>query len=236
MRTSSRNDIGDDDDLDITGALTLSAWVRVDGTEAAYKGVVSKWAAGQRSYLLEVKEDTGSCAFCVTADGADAVWVVADSAAPQGVWVHVAGVYDPSEESMAIYVNGVLADDTPGSGDVPASLHNGSAAVRIGRHDADKDLEGAIDDARIYSRALSAEEVAVLAGGNSAYDGLNRRIVHAERKGKGTGSLSVTASHQPARPEERESCLSPFPPVRNYISNPYMGIYGRVKDTRYVWI
>jgi len=59
-----------------------------------------------------------------------------------------------------------------------------------------------------YPRALSAEEVAVLAGGNSAYDGLNRRIVHAERKGKGTGSFSVTASHQPARREERKSCLS----------------------------
>ncbi len=173
--------VGDDDDLDITGDLTLAAWVRVDGSDDLTRGIIGKnIGTSDCAYFLGVNESTGEVQFWVSpnADGSGLAAVTAD--APRGVWVHLTAVYDTSA-SLTLYVNGVQAGQNTTS--IPASINNSAADLTIGRgfDGSSTDLEGAIDDVRIYSRALSAEEVAVLAGGNSAYDGLNRRIVHAER-------------------------------------------------------
>lgn len=80
---------------------------------------------------------------------------------------HVAGVVSRTEGTIKIYVDGVLKETssfTPGA----APYDYGSTPWRIGisnpgasewRHAAD----GVIDDARIYNRALSAEEIAPFA-------------------------------------------------------------------------
>jgi hypothetical protein len=80
-----------------------------------------------------------------------------------GQWHHVAGTYDGSQ--LKIYVDGALAvvEDYVGSIDLSAhSLVIGTNSEAAGRFS-----EGIIDEVMIYSRALSAGEVAYLTGQRS---------------------------------------------------------------------
>ncbi|MCA9258364.1 MAG: LamG domain-containing protein, partial [Planctomycetales bacterium] len=81
-----------------------------------------------------------------------------------GRWYHVAGVIDKTHGEVKIYVDGVLVYTdwfTPGS----AALEYNSEPFRLGVSYPNASnwghaANGSIDDARIYNRALTAEEIA----------------------------------------------------------------------------
>ena len=75
-----------------------------------------------------------------------------------GQWYHYVGVYDGS--NVMAYLNGVLVQSNPYVG---GSIAASGIDVSIGRNASTGDyFDGAIDDVRIYNRALSATEVAKL--------------------------------------------------------------------------
>ena len=87
------------------------------------------------------------------------------SAVNTGQWVHVAAVLPEGGDNIddvQLYVNGVL--ETGGA--LAAGPINTKALVsmRIGTDEAGKYFMGLIDDVRIYDRALTAEEIAAIAG------------------------------------------------------------------------
>ena len=155
-------DLGDVADLDFYDPFTIAAWIR---PEAGTGGIVSRYKAdGPRGFglflvggRLQLRIDTASIS--------DRMRI--ESAAPLrlGQWTHVAGVYDGSRTTrgMRLYVDGsevgakTLVDESLNATRSPAPL-------RIGHGPAPEDrFRGAIDDARVYLRALSGEEAAVLA-------------------------------------------------------------------------
>ncbi|MFH0923908.1 MAG: LamG domain-containing protein, partial [Candidatus Falkowbacteria bacterium] len=75
-------------------------------------------------------------------------------------WHHIVGSYDGT--SMKIYIDGNLEDtNTDFSGNLPTNDGN----VRIGadyQPTPDNFFSGLIDEARIYNRALSADEIGEL--------------------------------------------------------------------------
>ena len=73
-------------------------------------------------------------------------------------WYHVAGVYNAAVRTLDIYVNGVL-DNGALQGAVPASQAAQSSPVNIGRRATGSYFSGILDEVRIYSRALSVEEI-----------------------------------------------------------------------------
>ncbi|MHC4075402.1 MAG: LamG-like jellyroll fold domain-containing protein [Planctomycetota bacterium] len=76
-------------------------------------------------------------------------------------WHHVVAVIYPDNRYPEIYVDG-LPDNNPfTSGSTPTQLYRGSGNVIIGRQStpAERYFNGAIDDVRIYDRALSLGEV-----------------------------------------------------------------------------
>ena len=82
---------------------------------------------------------------------------------PINEWTHVAATYDGTD--IRLYVNGVLnntmaADVTIASNDLPLSIGAESDGFRA--------LQGAMDDIRLYGRALSAAEIQALATTNQA--------------------------------------------------------------------
>ena len=79
-----------------------------------------------------------------------------------GTWIHVAATYDGA--TIKLYVNGVLESSLPAA----ITIASNTLPLAIGAQvnatgTASRWFQGALDEARLYDRALSAEEIAALA-------------------------------------------------------------------------
>ena len=143
--------------------VTAEAWVRRAGSPGAFVYVLSKGAGGcnAASYALYTGSE-GGLTFYVY-DGSS-YWLASSVAAASiwdGEWHHVAGTYDGS--FLHLYVDGVeIGSGTPAP---PIDYDLPSRAFLIGNYRGSCDLPftGAIDNVRIWSRALSGDEIAALA-------------------------------------------------------------------------
>ncbi|MBA3845183.1 MAG: LamG domain-containing protein [Planctomycetes bacterium] len=91
-----------------------------------------------------------------------------------GTWHHVAGVVDLAAGTNTIYVNGVAAGTTSTGGVAGHSFYNGQP-WRIGQAPGYL-ATGNVDDVRIYSRALAADEILALSRGFDG--GSTSTVVH----------------------------------------------------------
>jgi len=138
--------------LNPANGLTLAAWVRVKGT------------AGQQPIVTKVGSPTGGYRFGVR-DGAlfADIWnntntqysitggvVIADA------WMHLAVTWRTGDK-LTGYINGVPVATTSVNA---APLGVSNAALNI-------TVDGAVDDVRVYARALTAGQIGVLASGRS---------------------------------------------------------------------
>ncbi len=145
-------DCGNTDSLNITDAITLSIWVKTNEAGNSQDGpIITK---GNSSYGL--RHTAGNnIEFSINDDQLYmATYLVYTTF--NNDWHHLAGTYDGS--ALLLYIDGELQATT--------AHENGSIAINsfnvsLGADSAQTWMwyNGAIDDARIYSRALSAEEV-----------------------------------------------------------------------------
>lgn len=171
-------EVPDNNLLDITGALTLEAWVRRDDAQASNgnnEGIVGKFTGtasptNQRSYDLYYNSRTGtglpSIGFILNTTGVaggnvDFSTAIDIPAGSTGGWAYLAAVYEPNVR-MSVYLNGVsIGEKTTG---LPAaSLFAGTAPLWIGRQFSsatNTSFEGLIDEVAVYDKALSAAQVA----------------------------------------------------------------------------
>lgn len=87
-------------------------------------------------------------------------------------WYHIVVIYDGSltgdANRLKVYQNGVQLTLTVGSGAVPASLQNSAAELRLGDFQGlNRYFTGRIDELGLWTRALTALEVAELYGGGA---------------------------------------------------------------------
>jgi hypothetical protein len=148
----------------ITGALTVAAWVRVDKAPAPnLPGFIVDKSMNLNTEGWRMSTEASGGDFALTLGG------IGDAGLDQfgsqkgfdlGSWMHVAVVVDPATHD-AIYVNGVL-DTTKSS---PSATVASGADLRLGcRGDTSPTtfFDGALDEVRIYSRALAASEISAL--------------------------------------------------------------------------
>ena len=149
-------------ELDITGELTLSAWVY------AYKWIDNEWSgiiykSDQTYGIRNLASDPGRIHFRVTGRN-----LCSKSHLEPGRWYHLAAVYKPGQY-MRLYINGIL--DNEKTSEIPARLSTDDAPLLVGACGRSY-FEGRMDGVRIYGRALSAEEVSHImatdGGGNLA--------------------------------------------------------------------
>ena len=148
-------DIGDNSVFDITGNITLAAWIKVDSFTKNYaiivcKGDANGWSIGRNS-------STSYLIFTCSTDRTNTV--TGNTAVDDGQWHHVAGVYNGS--TMYLYLDGEVDNSKSLSGAITTNAYN----VYIGKSDEHPNSwwNGLIDDVRIYDRALSEEEIQELA-------------------------------------------------------------------------
>jgi hypothetical protein len=157
--TNSFVDLGTPTALQITGSLTLTAWVKESANVGDDGTIISK-SNGAAGWELKSSPDLGNRNFAigVYTSGGGYVGRYSTTVRALNTWYHVAAVYDAAARTLNIYVNGVL-DNGSLVGTVPASLVNASVNANIGRRAAGFNIQGTLDDVRVYNRALAASEI-----------------------------------------------------------------------------
>lgn len=136
--------------------MTLEAWVRPQALGTPWRTVLFKedpiGSTSGQAYALYASSKTGApVAMIYTATETRAV---AAHPLRLGRWAHLAATYDGS--ALRIYVNGVLSGSAPAQG----SLAPTTGPLRIGGNQRFGEFfNGAIDDVRVYNRALSSADL-----------------------------------------------------------------------------
>jgi len=154
-------DCGDDPSLNITGAVTVTAWIKLAGPAADMKvggnqdGTTGGYKMSIYSDKVEFEIRTAGNAAVLNRSAAGGTVLEPD------VWYHVAGVYSEGDY-IRTYVNGSL-DRELATAEI---LGTSTGTLKLGREPFSEGyfFNGLIDDARIYDVALSEGEVRYLAG------------------------------------------------------------------------
>lgn len=143
--------------LDLTGSLSLFAEVRLNNTGSSQGGqpILGK---GDTAYSLKITESGKDLEFFIHSNGdwRNVSAKLPDDAASK--FHTYAGVYDG--KSLTIYIDGKPAASKPWSGAV--STNTFELAVGIDTEETGRRLNGVVRRAAVYSRALSAGELAEL--------------------------------------------------------------------------
>jgi hypothetical protein len=146
-----------------SATVTVSAWVKAPASPGAFKYILAKGANGcyAASYGLYTGAN-GGLEFYVSSNGASSYTISPDAGTGvwNGAWHNVIGPYDGS--TVRLYVDGTeVGSGTPGTAAIAYGLPNGND-LTIGNYGACNntlDFTGAIDQVRVFDRALGAPEI-----------------------------------------------------------------------------
>jgi hypothetical protein len=163
------NDYVDVGFLDVPGsALTLAAWIYPEDLANCVANdcrIISKatgTAEADHTFMLSTIQSGADSRlrFRLKTDGVTATLIASSGNLPEDTWVHVAALYDGS--AMLLYLDGIQVGSTGKTGSLST---NPAVPVWIGANPltaTDRPWDGAIDEVRIYDRALSPAEIHAL--------------------------------------------------------------------------
>ncbi|MGW5560917.1 LamG-like jellyroll fold domain-containing protein [Micromonospora sp. NPDC003944] len=138
-------------------SFTLSAWAMIDSLTGS-RAILSQRGANESAGWLKYTETEGKWSFVVSDEDATTTateWVSSTSAAAEGVWTHLTGVYDASRRELRLYVNGQLQATKA----VAFTPMKSSGPLLVGRtlwHDQFADqFSGGIDDVAVFQGAMT---------------------------------------------------------------------------------
>ena len=167
------------------GSYTKSAWIRRIGA-AAGNNIIS----GNASHVFWAPSANGF----ILAAGHNGSWFLVEdaTAVPIAVdtWYHVAVTYDLATTTMVLYKDGIEVDRNTAA---PAI---GTADLRawVSRFSTGFGMPGAVDDVRLYDRALSGEQIANLASGSNDVIDANETSLGDSWQAQVTGFSPLFAS------------------------------------------
>ncbi len=146
--------VADSASLDLGRTGTVEAWVKLD-VLGRWQSVLAKGASNAdaaHNYAIEL--DSSNRWICILGTGSSYILVRSPSQPNANVYYHVACTWDGT--TARLYVDGNQVASSPQSVTPAAN----TAALWIGQFGGDADrLDGAVDEVRIYGRALSQTEV-----------------------------------------------------------------------------
>lgn len=155
--STSYVDLGNPSALQLTGSMTVSAWVYPTAHPGDDGQIVAKSDGG--GWQFKTSPDTGVRTFGFGVTGPSGfVQRYSQSVYSLYTWYHVTGVFNASARTLDIYINGVLNNGVL-NGSVPSAQANSSVNVNIGRRTGGYLFAGTIDEVRIYNRALTAAQI-----------------------------------------------------------------------------
>jgi RHS repeat-associated protein len=138
--------------LNISGAITVEAWIKVNAITGAFQDIISRESWNQAGtgggFELSVT-NSGKLRLDTYQSPTAYTPLVGGITITAGVWHHVAAVFDGSQ--VRLYVDGVM-DTTLSTTNGPAS---GTSSLKIGRASyAGTNFGGLIDEARVSNSAV----------------------------------------------------------------------------------
>jgi len=157
--------VPDHADLQITNNLSISVWMKHGSIAGQFEDIVMK---GNDSYGFQFNSGSHEVLFHLKQGGGS--WRNLNSlhTPVTDEWFHVAGTYDGI--TQRVFVNGVQTNSANWSG----SISSNTAPLDVGFMVAADNswYNGDLDDFRVYSRVLSADEVMQLYNEGSNYLGV----------------------------------------------------------------
>ncbi|MBL7189617.1 MAG: LamG domain-containing protein [Phycisphaerae bacterium] len=155
--------------FNITGQITLAAWVKPDSgfSYPDWSGIIMRGGPNIDTFAFYYNGPNQQLGFKTT--GTSPAWMaIAAEGLFDGQWHHVAAVYDGAVKT--VYLDG----EPIGTMDSTGSIETGDGRLLLG---AGRDLSppthylvGLIDDARVYDEALAQVEIqATMEGGGAGY-------------------------------------------------------------------
>ena len=153
--------VADSANLQVTGAITISAWFKTSGTNS-FSGIVGKMTQFEPrpGYLMNVNNSSklrcdiiGPLGRIIQGQGT----VVSGTSVEDGVFHHGACTYDGT--TVRVYVDGVLEGSVAYANGIGS---NNGQPLRIGRDAAfqpNRDFNGLIDEVKVHNKALSAQDI-----------------------------------------------------------------------------
>lgn len=157
-------DLGTHSELQVSGDMTVAAWINADaisGTPGDGNSVLVCLTAGlQVSYNFALGESNNFGLGWTNDAGVADSWATDGDPLATGAWFHIAAVR--SSGNVTFYVNGDLVSGTHATGAQSVTTAGGQAAIgSLGIYPAFF-FDGRIDDVRLYSRALTADDIEAL--------------------------------------------------------------------------
>jgi len=148
-------DVGKDPAFDITRQITISAWIKVNAFDTDWQAIVNK---GDSAWRLQRSQGNTLEFACSGLLVPGTRWgnIFGSTDVNDGRWHHVVGTYDGSK--ICLYVDGQLDASSTASGTIRVN----DQPVYIGENSeqSNRFWNGLIDDVRIYSYALSPDQIA----------------------------------------------------------------------------
>ncbi len=140
--------------LDITGEITIAAWIRPDFSNVSYNAFVDKSLVEAYSMGVVGTSVPGRTGLVLYIHDYDANL---NEGAPvgQGIWEHVACTFDDAADTVKFYVDGEFAY----AQFQDASLTTSNDDLRIGSSHWHDNFKGGLDQLAIFERVLTPSEI-----------------------------------------------------------------------------
>ena len=165
--------------LNISESITVEVWVYLTSlSNSNDMCLIAKYSnaggAANQSWIL-FKSTTNYTSLSPNATGGnnEFVWLASSGGNVSGTfvgtgeqvqvntWYNVTALYNSSNEKIEIYINGQLKSSTTRTGQTSGVLQTNTRNLSIGSTPADgtRYIQGRISSAKIYNRALTAQEI-----------------------------------------------------------------------------
>jgi hypothetical protein len=151
--------------LDLTGSFTLLGWFKAERLDTNYQVFVGKYdySGSNRAYRIDWRGNN-KLGFTVSPDGSVSndymLEVTPAFTISPNTWYHLAAVFDASQKTMSLYLNGNLIASRSVT---YSSVFNTSAAFILGGNlyngAPSQYFDGLLDEWRVFSRPLSETEI-----------------------------------------------------------------------------
>ncbi len=179
--------IADNSSMDPASQISISFWMNPDTVTNGFQHIIFKQGPVVTSYGVWLNGD-----HIYMEDNDNSIrGLNSNTTVTPGVWHYITVTYDGTDQKL--YIDGSL-DNSQSIPGITLSYTN--SPVKVGSGDYNNPFAGYVDDLRIYGRALTASEIADLAGG-----GCGPGVASAASQSSGTGQ-------PPASPTDSQPTLT----------------------------